>query len=84
MTSYVIPTPTIKHVIMAYNYMEKKNIRGLDGCQLRKYVLRNYVKELSRITAIYIINNIYDGYGTAVPTLSSYDHIIHLEETIRI
>lgn len=84
MTSYIIPTPTIKHVIKAYDYMENKHIKGLDNSVLRKYVLRNDVKNLSQITAVYIFYDIYDGYGTGVPSLSKYDHIIHLEETITL
>jgi hypothetical protein len=84
MTSYVIPTPNIKHVIMAYNYMEKKRIRGLDNTMLYRYVLRNDVKNLSQITAVFILNDMYDGYGTVVPVLSRYDHVIHLEETVTL
>lgn len=84
MTSYVIPTPNVKHVIMAYEYMVKKDIKGLDNSMLRKYVYTNDIASLTLITAIYIFNNIYDGYGTAVPILSRYDHIIHMEETVTI
>lgn len=84
MTTYVIPTPTVKHVIKAYEYMKRKNIRGLNSSQLRHYVTRNMVADLTRITAVYIVNDIYDGYGTIAPVLSRYDHVIHLEETVTL
>ena len=81
MTSYVIPTPDIKHVIRAYEYMERKRIRGLDNTMLHKYIRTNNVQALSQITAVYMFNDCYDGYGTGVPNLSRYDHIINMEET---
>lgn len=84
MTSYVIPTPNIKHVLKAYDYMEKKHIRNLDDSMLRKFVRTNNVQALSQITAVYIFNDAYDGYSTGVPKLSRYDHIIHLEETVTL
>lgn len=84
MTSYVIPTPTIKHVIKAYEYMKRKNLRNLDDSYLQRYVTRNMVADLIRITAIYIVNDIYDGYGTDVPRLDRYDYVIHLEETVTL
>lgn len=84
MTSYVIPTPNIKHVIKAYEYMKKRNIKCLDDSMLRGYVLRNDVKNLSQITAVYIFNDLYDGYGTGVPNFSRYDHIINMEETVTL
>lgn len=84
MTSYVIPTPNIKHVLKAYDYMEKKNIKGLDGSVLHEYVLKNNVQSLSLITAVYIFNDMYDGYGTGVPALSKYDHVINMEETVTL
>lgn len=84
MTSYVIPTPTIKHVIKAYEYMKRKNIRGLDDSYLQRYVTRNMVADLVRITAVHIFNDCYDGYSSSAPNLSKYDHVIHLEETITL
>ena len=84
MTSYVIPTPNVKHVIMAYEYMVKKNIKGLDNSMLRKYVYTNDVINLTQITAIYIFNDMYDGYDTSVPNLSRYDHVINMEETVTL
>lgn len=84
MTSYVIPTPNIKHVLKAYEYMERKHIRGLDGTVLQKYIRTNNVKNMSLITAVYIFNNMYDGYGTGVPALSKHDHIINMEETVTL
>jgi hypothetical protein len=84
MTSYVIPTPNIKHVLKAYDYMEQRDIRCLDDSMLRKFVRTNNVQALSQITAIYIFNNMYDGYGTVVPVLSKYDHVIHMEETVTL
>jgi hypothetical protein len=84
MTSYVIPTPNIKHVIRAHDYMEKKNIRGLDNSVLRKHIRNNNVQALSQITAIYIFNDVYDGYGTLAPIISKYDHVIHMEETVTL
>lgn len=84
MTSYVIPTPNIKHVLKAYEYMKRKNLKGLDDSYLQRYVTRNMVADLVNITAIYIFNDTYDGYGTGVPNLSKYDHVIHLEETVTL
>lgn len=84
MTSYVIPTPTIKHVIRAYKYMEKKNLKGLDNSYLQRFVTRNMVADLVKITAIYMFNDTYDGYSTGVPNLSRYDHVINMEETVTL
>lgn len=84
MTSYVIPTPNIKHVIRAYEYMKRKNLKGLDDSYLQRYVTRNMVADLAHITAIYIFNDMYDGYGTGVPNLSGYDHVINMEETVTL
>ena len=82
MTTYVIPTPTIRHVFRAYEYMTKKNIRGLDHSYLRRYVTRNMVADLVSITAVYIVNDTYEGFSTSAPKLDKYDHVIHMEETI--
>lgn len=84
MTTYVIPTPTIKHVIKAYEYMKRKNLRGLDNSYLQRYVTRNMVADLVKISAVYIVNDIYDGYGTYAPKLDRYDQVIHMEETITL
>lgn len=84
MTSYVIPTPTIAHVIKAYEYMKQKKLKGLDDSYLQRYVTRNMVADLTHITAIYIFNDCYDGYGTNAPKLDKYDHVIHLEETVTL
>ena len=84
MTSYVIPTPTIRHVIKAYEYMKRKKLRGLDDSYLQLYVTRNMVADLVKITAIYIFNDMYNGFGTGVPYLSKYDHVINMEETITL
>ena len=84
MTSYVIPTPTIKHVIRAYEYMKRKNLKGLDDSYLQRYVTRNMVADLVKITAVYMFNDTYDGYGTGVPKFSRYDHIINMEETVTL
>ena len=84
MTSYVIPTPNIKHVIRAYEYMKRKNLKGLDDSYLQRYVTRNMVADLTQITAVYIFNDMYDGYGTGVPNLSKYDHVINMEETVTL
>lgn len=84
MTSYVIPTPTIKHVLKAYEYMKRKNLKGLEDSYLQRYVTRNMVADLVNISAIYIFNDNYDGYGSSAPNLSRYDHVIHMEETITL
>lgn len=84
MTSYVIPTPTIAHVIKAYEYMKRKKLKGLDDSYLQRYVTRNMVADLVNITAIYIFNDCYDGYGTTAPKLDKYDYVIHLEETVTL
>ena len=84
MTSYVIPTPTIKHVLKAYEYMKRKNLKGLENSYLQRYVTRNMVADLVNISAVYIFNDSYDGYSSSAPNLSRYDHVIHMEETITL
>lgn len=84
MTTYVIPTPTIKHVIKAYEYMKRKNLKGLENSYLQRYVTRNMVADLVNISAVYIFNDSYDGYSSSAPKLDKYDHVIHLEETVTL
>lgn len=82
MTTYMIRTPTVKHVIQAYEYMERKGIKISENSLLKFYIKHNHVSELVQIKAIYIDGNEYDGYSTTFDNMARYDEIIHLEETV--
>ena len=84
MTTYMIRTPNILHVIKAYEYMEKRGIDRLDNSNLQNWVKNNCVSRLVEIKAIFIADDSYDGYVTSHGHMFGYDEIIHLEETVTL
>lgn len=80
----MIRTPTIKHVIQAYKYMERRGIRIYEYSNLKSWIKDNNISKLVNIKAVYIDDDEYDGYSTTFDTMVDYDEIIHLEETVTL
>lgn len=84
MTRYMIRTPTIQHVIQSYKYMKRRGIKISEDSLLKFWIKHNCVSELVKIKAVYIDDDVYDGYSTTFDTMVGYDEIIHLEETVTL
>lgn len=84
MKTYMIRTPSIQHVIKAYEYMKKRNINRLDNSMLQHWIIHNNVSELVQIKAIHLDDYSYNGYSTSLGTMIGYNEVINLEETVTL